>query len=290
MVPKSLVEEIGALYSLPEVALRVNELLNSDQASNEQLEQVIVYDPALTAQLLKLVNSAYYGFSRSIETVSRAVSVIGQQELRNLVMAASVTSTFEDVPHHLVDMETFWFHSITCGCLARLLAVECRCKNQERFFITGLLHSIGKLVFFSKFPEQSAQILRDNHQSVEAMVAAERRIFGFDYAELGAALLKEWQLPESMCKLVAYQLDPFSVAHCVEEACIMHVAVKITDSIEPCVITTAYDFNDFNPDYDAEAWQSLGLSEELVKPLIWNASSQSLNILGVIKPGSNLVF
>ncbi len=290
MVPRSLVQEIGALYSLPEVALRVNELLDSDQATNEQLEQIIIYDPALTAQLLRLVNSAYYGFNRSIETVSRAILVVGHQELRNLVMAASVTETFKDIPRDLVDMDTFWFHSITCGSLARLLAAEYRCKDQERFFIAGILHSVGKLVFFSKFPEQSAQILRGKDQGVEAMVAAERRIFGFDYTELGTALLKEWRIPEGMCELVAHQLDPFSAAQRAEEACIMHVAAKITDSIKPCVVTTAYDFRDFNPAYHLEAWQVLGLSEEVVKPLIWNASSQSMNILGVIKPGSNIVF
>lgn len=290
MVPRSVIEEIGALYSLPEVALRVNELLDSGQATNEQLEKIIICDPGLTAQLLRLVNSAYYGFHRSIETVSRAVSVVGHQDLRNLVMAAAVTRTFKDVPRELVDMETFWFHSITCGSLARLLAAECRCKDQERFFIAGLLHSVGKLIFFSKFPEQSAQILGDKDQSPEAMVAAEKRIFGFDYTELGAALLREWQLPEGMCELVAHQLDPFSIAQRFEDACIMHVAVKITDSVEPCVITTDYNFREAPPAYHLDAWHALGLSEELVKPLIWSASSQSMNILGVVKPGSNLIF
>ncbi|HBA64691.1 MAG TPA: phosphohydrolase [Methylococcaceae bacterium] len=289
MVPKSLIEKVGSLYTLPDVALRVNELLSSDQASNDQLEEIILHDPALTAQLLKLVNSAYYGFPGKVDTVSRAISMIGRQELRNIVIATSVASTFQDIPEDLVDMETFWYHSITCGVLARLLAEQCKRKERERFFIAGLLNSIGKLILFSQFPEKAGEALSFKDQGEDAVTEAEQRIFGFTYAELGAELLKEWKLPSSIWQLVASQTDPMNAADNLQDTCILHVAAKIAASIEPCSVKT-YDFEDFNPTYLPEAWETLGLSDESVKPLTLDASLQAFEILGIIRPGATLIF
>ncbi|WP_341325282.1 HDOD domain-containing protein [Methylotuvimicrobium sp. KM2] len=289
MVPKSLIEKVGSLYTLPDVALRVNELLSSDKASNDQLEEIIVHDPALTAQLLKLVNSAYYGFPGKVDTVSRAISMIGRQELRNIVIATSVASTFQDIQEDLVDMETFWYHSITCGVLARLLAEQCKRRERERFFIAGLLNSIGKLILFSQFPEKAGEALSFKDQGEDAVAEAEQRIFGFTYAELGAELLKEWKLPSSIWQLVAAQTDPMNATDILQDACILHVAAKIAASIEPCSVKT-YDFEDFNPTYLPEAWEALGLSDESIKPLTLDASLQAFEILGIIRPGATLIF
>lgn len=289
MVPKSLIEKVGSLYTLPDVALRVNELLSSDQASNDQLEEIIVHDPALTAQLLKLVNSAYYGFPGKVDTVSRAISMIGRQELRNIVIATSVASTFQDIPEDLVDMETFWYHSITCGVLARQLAEQCKRKERERFFIAGLLTSIGKLILFSQFPEKTGEALSFKDQGEDKVTQAEQRIFGFTYAELGAELLKEWKLPSSIWQLVAAQTDPMNAADNLLDTCILHVAAKIAANIEPCSVKT-YDFEDFNPTYLPEAWEKLGLSDESIKPLTVDASLQAFDILGIIRPGATLIF
>ncbi|WP_404360819.1 HDOD domain-containing protein [Methylotuvimicrobium sp. KM1] len=289
MVPKSLIEKVGSLYTLPDVALRVNGLLSSDKASNDQLEEIIVHDPALTAQLLKLVNSAFYGFPGKVDTVSRAISMIGRQELRNIVIATSVASTFQDIPEDLVDMETFWYHSITCGVLARLLAEQCKRRERERFFIAGLLNSIGKLILFSQFPEKAGEALSFKDQGEDAVAEAEQRIFGFTYAELGAELLKEWKLPSSIWQLVAAQTDPMNATDILQDACILHVAAKIAASIEPCSVKT-YDFEDFNPTYLPEAWETLGLSDESIKPLTLDASLQAFEILGIIRPGATLIF
>ena len=289
MLTSSLVEKVAYLYSLPDVAVRVNELLDSDKASNAELENIIVCDPALTAQLLKLVNSAHYGFPGAVDTVSRAVSLIGHKELRNMVMAATVTNTFKDIPNHLVDMETFWFHSITCAVLARSLAETQRCKERERFFIAGLLHSIGKLVLFSQYPKESVQVLSYQGQGDAAVIAAEQRIFGFTYADLSAALLKAWKLPDNIWQMVASQLDPLNAQGNTQEACVLHVAAKITASIEPCAMSTL-NMEGLNPNYDPRAWQTLGLSEAQLKPLIWDTSSQAISLFGIIRPGSTLVF
>jgi HD-like signal output (HDOD) protein len=173
--------------------------------------------------------------------------------------------------------------------LARLLAEHCKRKERERFFIAGLLHSIGKLVFFSQFPEQAGQTLKFKDQGEDAVVEAEQRIFGFTYAELGSELLKEWRLPENIWGLVAAQLEPMNTENYLEDACILHVAAKTAASIEPCSVNTG-GFKEVEPKCDPKAWQLLDLNEELTNSMTLEASLQAFEILGIIKPESTLIF
>ena len=289
MTPQMLAEKVNTLFSLPDVALLVNELLNKDDTTNAELEEVILHDPALTAQLLKLVNSAFFGFPGKIDTISRAVSMIGQRELRNLVLATAVTDTFQGIPEHLVDMNTFWYHSITSGVLARLLAQKYKRQDYERFFIAGLLHSIGKLIFFFEYPQQSAQILSLKDQGQDAMIETERETFGFTYAELGAELLKQWKLPDSIWEMINSQLEPLQAKYSIEDACILHIAANIANSIEPCA-KMDIEFEGPELDYNLPPYQHMQLQAGDVMPLIQEASFQAFEILGIIRPDATMIF
>src|SRR5262245_52551879 len=133
MDPCAIVTDVRSIFSLPDVVIRINELIDSGEATNTELERVILNDPALTAKLLRFANSSYFGLSGKVETVLRAISIIGHKELRNMVIASSVTETFKGIPSDLVNMDTFWYHSVTCGVTARLLASSV--DSRERFFI-----------------------------------------------------------------------------------------------------------------------------------------------------------
>ena len=186
MDPCTIAENVRAVFSLPDIALRINELISAGDSSNAELEQVILNDPAITAKILRFANSAYFGFSREIDTVSRAITLTGHKELRNLVFATSVISTFDDISSDLVDMESFWYHSIASGVIARLFAVHKKKEGLERFFIAGLLHAIGNLILFSQFPKESAEILRCKDQGNYANTNSEYEIFGFTHIITGA--------------------------------------------------------------------------------------------------------
>ncbi len=283
MDPRMMIENVNSIFSFPDVALRINELINLEETTNAELEQLIIHDPALTAKILKLANSSYFGCSGKIETISRAITLIGHKELRNLVMAISVISIFEGISSDLVDMEAFWYHSITCGVMARSIATHLKSKEQERFFISGLLHDIGKLVLFSQFPKESAQTLRFKDQGDDAVIEAERKIFGFTHAELGAELLKQWQLPMSIWKLVQFQLDPLNEEAPKRDACILHVAAHIANCVEPCARRTG-DLDKMKPTYKIEAWNQLDLSPEFIPTMMSNTGLQVFDILSVIKP------
>ncbi|MCH9639172.1 MAG: HDOD domain-containing protein [Betaproteobacteria bacterium] len=279
MNPIIIAENVKSIFSLPEISVRINELINSGDASNEQLAEIILHDPALTVKLLKLANSPYFGFPRAVETVSHAVSLIGHKELRNLVVATSVTSTFKNIPPDLVDMSAFWYHSITCGVFARLFAAEKKSKEQERFFIAGLLQGIGKLVLFSQYPSESREVLNYKDQGEAAIRNAELKIFGFTHSQLSAELLKQWQLPIGIWKMIEYQSDPENAL--IKDSSILHVAVNIANCVELCVSETV-GTDETEPAYLTEASNQLGLSSEVIQTIIDKTGPQVDEISALI--------
>ena len=125
--------------SLPMIFTRIDEAVNNPRSSLADIGRIISEDSSLTARLLKIVNSAFYSFPSKIETISRAVTVVGTQQLRDLALATSVMKLFQGIPPDLINMEAFWKHSIACGVAARVLAAHKREANIERFFVAGIL-------------------------------------------------------------------------------------------------------------------------------------------------------
>ncbi|MDP1559457.1 MAG: HDOD domain-containing protein [Nitrosomonas sp.] len=289
MDPHTLARNVNSIFSLPDVALRVSELMNSGEATNAELEHIILHDPALTAKILKFVNSACFGLPGKVETVSRAILLIGHQDLHNLVIATSVTSTFKGISSSLVDMETFWYHSITCGIVARLFAINLNSRERERFFIAGLLHRIGKLIFFSQYPEESAKVLSFKDQGDDAVTDAERDVFGFTYAELGAEFLKQWQLPPRIWKMIELQIDPLSNEEFKEAACILHAAASIANCIQPYA-NRAIHFDEIKATCKPEVWHYLDLTPGVIELIIDETGMQVFEILAVIKPEALMKF
>lgn len=280
MDPRTIATNVRSIFSLPDVVIRVNDLIDSGEATNYELEQAILTDQALTAKVLRFANSTYFGFSGKVETVLKAISIMGHKELRNLVIASSVTSTFKGIPPDLVDMDTFWNHSITCGVIARLLASSV--DNRERFFIAGLLHGVGRLVLFSQYPKESAKVLSCMNQGEDAVIHEERKIFGFTHAQLGAELLKQWKLPPNIWKMVEYQFDPMKDAEYQYDASALCAAINIANYIQPCT-NQKTNLEETIPDRALNAWSYLGLSVEIIESLITVAKLQVIEVFNTIR-------
>ena len=280
MDPCAIVTDVRSIFSLPDVVIRINELIDSGEATNTELERVILNDPALTAKLLRFANSSYFGLSGKVETVLRAIAIIGHKELRNLVIASSVTATFKGIPSDLVNMDTFWYHSVTCGVTARLLASSV--DSRERFFIAGLLHGVGRLILFSQYPKESAKVLSCVNQGVDAVIDAEREIFGFTHAQLGAELLRQWRLPLNIWKMVELQLDPMKDEVHQYDAGTLCAAVNIANFIQPFT-NQKVSSEKAIPAHAFEAWNLLGLSPELVESVITVAKLQIIEVLNIVR-------
>jgi HD-like signal output (HDOD) protein len=288
MTPESLVKDTHTLFSLPDVAFRVNDLIDDPNTRLSDLAEVILCDPGLSARLLRLINSAYYGLSKPVDTISQAIHLIGQRELRDLVIATSVVNLFKGLPPERVNMEMFWFHSIACGIAARELARRCRLPEGERLFLAGLLHGLGKLVFYSECPDQYRDVLHRVEREGIDVVAAERQIFGFTYADLSAELLKGWRFPERLWVAVAHHLEPAKAPNYWLEAVIIQAAVYVTNSLQPNANVAPLIMG--SPDMLASLADMLALSPESLAALPAEINLQVIDIFDIIQPGATLIY
>lgn len=207
------------LVSLPEVFMRIREVLSDPNSTVEEASAVIGKDPSLTAKLLKLVNSAFYARTLRVsgglppgpvDTLSRAVMLLGLNQLSTLAMGVSVLPLFKDIPAECIDLRQFWRHSVGVGLVAKLLAVRLHDPSPERFFVSGLLHDIGRLVLYKQVPASAGASLAEAAATGRHLVDVERELFGFDHAELGGMLLRKWRFPESLEQAVWRHHAPLS--------------------------------------------------------------------------------
>ena len=220
--------EVGTIQSMYERLLQV---IDHPLSSSSDVGRVISEDPGLTARLLRLVNSPIYGFPSRIDTVTQAISIVGMTQLRDLAIGTSFIRLFSNVPSHLVDMDSFWRHSIACGLAARLLAAHRREPNVERFFVAGLLHDIGRPIIFSKAPLEAASALLEASRSRELLFGIEAKVLGFHHGAVGAALLERWRLPNMLVEAAACHHAPRVASRFQEEVAIVHVADVIANAL-----------------------------------------------------------
>lgn len=220
----TLVAKVGHLVSLPDVCIRLSELLQSPESTIGQIGEIILRDPNLAARLLRLVNSPAFALRARIDTVSRAITVLGTRELYGMVLAISAVRTFRSLPSALVNMDTFWRHSIYSALLARILARRCALLHPERLFIAALMHDMGSLVLYRLLPELAAELLLTAQGNEQVLCHAERDVLGFTHAELGGLLLAHWHMPETLSISVARHHEPAAAGDAGLEASIVHVA------------------------------------------------------------------
>jgi HD-like signal output (HDOD) protein len=281
--------EVNALFSLPEAAIRINELVDDPLSGNADIAEVVIHDPGLAARLLKLANSAYYGFTFKVDTVSHAISLLGRQEVRSLALATSVVKSFGKIPEGTIDMEAFWSHSVTCGIVARLLGRCCKAPHGERLFICGLLHGVGKLVLCHRYPERYQMVLKSASPSAIALSATEREIFGFDHAEMSAELLKAWRLPETLWRPIAYYLNALEAPEANIESLYLHVAERIARYIDPH-LDVEKQLQEKHSLLENECWKTLKLNDEKLAEIVQEANIQAFEALQIINPNALFIY
>jgi HD-like signal output (HDOD) protein len=266
---RDLVKSAGSISSLPTIFIRINDAVNNPRSSLADIGRVISEDPGLTARLLRIVNSAFYSFPSKIDTISRAVTIVGTQQLRDLALATSVMKVFKGIPEDLINMEAFWCHSIGCGITARVLASHRREANLERHFVTGMLHDIGRLLLFMNLPKQSRAALMRCQRSEELLYKVEREEIGFDHATVGSALLQAWNLPASLEEVVAFHHAPQKALRYPIETAIVHVADIITHTME-----LGSSGERLVPHLNSEAWEKIGLPASLLPATLGQVEKQ----------------
>ena len=232
MTIDDLVGESVKLASLPDVCIRLNQGIDDPHFSAKDLADILLLDTALSSVLLKIVNSAFYNFTMPIDTISRAITVVGINDLRNLVFAASAVGSFKNISSELVDMNDFWMHSLYAAVTARCLAKHYSILHPERLFVVGLLHDVGSLLMYRYMPKESAEVLMRVGDDPRLVADIEMDVFGFNHAQVGAALLKSWRLPENIVLGVQHHHTPANDGVESIEGNIVYIANQLTGVLE----------------------------------------------------------
>lgn len=290
MTPSQLASEVSSLFSLPDLVVRACAVMDSPTATAQDLIEVIELDANLVATVLRLANSALYAGRARVDSLSRAVIFIGHNALRDLVLATSAVDTFRGIPAEFVDMRTYWENSTTCAVVARLIGGRGRMREGESLFLAGLLHGIGRLVFYVRRPEEYRQVLALMVSEDLSLDAAEHRVFGFGHADVGAALLEAWGLPERLYLPVRHQMTPASAPAFNREVAVIHLACRLSCSITPC-LKTGDEPKPFVPDETAlECMQLLGLTPAALAEISLDAMAASLEVNEIIQPATAVTY
>jgi HD-like signal output (HDOD) protein len=262
--PHGLMKHIQ-LASFPDVYYRIDSVLKDPRSSTSHLADVISRDSSLSAKLLMLANSAFYGVPSKVDTIAKAVTFIGTREISTLAMGILAISVFEGIPIQFIDMKAFWTHSVACGAFASALA---RCKtglSEERFFVAGLLHDIGRLVMLLGLPRNMTYVIGESREGSTPLFSTEERILGYDHSTVGELLLQKWDFPLTLQHAVRYHHDPVGSPHPLESS-IIHVAD---------IMALAFQFGHSGeiavPPLEKKAWEALGISASVIVPALAHA-------------------
>jgi len=221
-----LVSEISNLISLPEVYLKIRGLMDDPHSVLNDFSAVVNTDPGLLSVVLKIVNSAFFGFSGQIGDINRALNLIGIGQLHDLVLSLSAVGSL-DLPNEIEELQVFWQRSIYCGVVSQLLAKKRKLQDAESLFVIGLLHEIGRLLLFLVHPKQSKQIVDLALAENRPLAALERDVFGADYGKVGQALMAEWKLPLKFQLITEHHVEPDGATEYIDETAILHVAHQV---------------------------------------------------------------
>ncbi|MES2627295.1 MAG: HDOD domain-containing protein [Pseudomonadota bacterium] len=202
-----LVNETNVFISLPEICFKLRRVLVEPLHTRKDVASIIHLDTALSARLLRIVNSAYFGLPVRISNISQALGIIGEQELNNLVFVTAIVKSFSSTSGSF-DIKQFWRNSIFVAIIARNFAKRANLSGKEEYFLAGLLLNIGKLVLYAKEPELRATVEEEIANSGRADFEVEKDLLGYDHAEVGAELASNWNFPETLIESIAKHHQP----------------------------------------------------------------------------------
>ncbi len=270
---KAMVQAVPrSLGSYGPVLEEIELALQSPQSNISTIGEVIQKDLDLTARLLRLANSPFYGFSSRLSTVAEAVSLLGIQQVQDMIIASSVLEQFKGVPDTLVNKDSFWRHCIAVGITARLLAMERRLPRPDKFFVAGLLHDIGRLVLLSQAAEWAQAVFALYQREKMLLRDAEQKVLGCDHQQIAAELLQSWSYPPALVQAVAFHHAP-SLSGARLDASVVHVADHLVNAMG-----IGSSGEQFIPPLDERAWALVGLNTDILGRLTEAVDAQILAV------------
>lgn len=225
----TILEDLNQLPTLPQVVTQILAKIDDPDASADEFQSIIAQDPIITAKVLKFSNSAYYGYSREISTVSESIVILGLDTLRSLVIALSAYNVLNrDIKGYGIRNADFWKHSLATAIITREIARVRKYPNRETYFVGGLLHDIGKLLLdrFRFANLEKIQAFKEKNGVPDFL--AEKAILGYDHSEVGSSLADTWKFPASLVSIVRYHHWPLKTMN--QNSCFVK-AVHVADCL-----------------------------------------------------------
>ncbi len=202
-------DRIDSVPMLPELVGKILTMIDDPNVSSHQLAAVVSKDLSLVASILRIINSAYYGFRWRIASVNQAVVLLGFRTIRNLVLAATVMNAYGgQSPSGAFDRTVHWRHSIACGAASSVLAKTWKVSQAEEAFLTGLIHDIGRVIMDQYFPAEFAEAVRMVNSEGMALTATEDRVFGLTHADIGRHVAQKWKFPGAIVSAIGDHHGP----------------------------------------------------------------------------------
>jgi putative nucleotidyltransferase with HDIG domain len=199
----------ACLPSLSSIDSALRELLGADQRYTSQIAEIIRRDPSLTARLLRLVNSVYYGMAKPVKNIEEAVFYLGVRQIRQLAMVTPIIEDFQRLAEgRRFPWRQFWRHCIAVALMTREITDLLQSQDDEIDYVAGLIHDVGKIVMASAFPDHFNEIYHNRAETTGDLLEWEREVLGVDHAELGAMYLRKQRLPEIFVEIVQCHHQP----------------------------------------------------------------------------------
>ncbi|MGE5391452.1 MAG: HDOD domain-containing protein [Deltaproteobacteria bacterium] len=225
---ESIVEAVNDLPALPTVVTRVIQLTDDPDSTAQDINNVLNQDQAITARVLRLANSAFYGYTRRINTVTDAVVFMGFKTIRSIVIAASVSDILnQEIAGYALEHGELWKHSQCCAMAARLIARKAKIPALDLAYTAGLLHDIGKVILNRTMKDAYFDVVERASEGEIPFDQVENEILGFTHAEVGSKVAAKWNLPDQMVEAIAFHHDPEKATINPKLTAIIHLADAI---------------------------------------------------------------
>lgn len=275
------VEQASEVFVLSDSFVRIKELIDDESSTIDDIADVILLDPALAGTILKLANSSFFNYPGKIDTVSKAVLVLGITEVYNLVIAFFTNKAFKNIVAEQDYLDEFWCKSVDSALIIKFLGVKLGIPNAERLFILGLLHNLGELVIQQFSPEKVCEI---NVLAVpELPWQKQLALLGFTFGECSAQLLKEWQLPFTIIEPIRNQdFDDFEYSS--DESKLLYLVKRI--------MLCNYDCSAHPVELllTENALQQLPIDQNMLQEASQYCELERLGILAILNPNAAMVY
>ena len=255
---QKIIGNIDKLPTLPYVVTALNDFIKNPNTSAADIRKIIMKDQALSSHILKLVNSAFYGFSERISSISHAIVILGFNTVKNVALTASVFRMFpkDNIGDTQFDVKGFWVHSLAVASTARLIAARAKIPGIEDIFVAGLLHDIGKVILEQFVHDKFIEILMVTKKKNILMREAEAEVLdGVTHSQIGAWLATRWKLPTGLVHMIGFHHRPELDEQLLKPVACIHLAD---------ILVRCFDYGSGGdkkmPKINQMAWESLGFT------------------------------